>query len=280
MQKFFSDLSQNWQQYLWMAFSILLIWVIAHISVRVVGKIIQKLYMQRAQKLTEEAQRRLNTTSTVLQSIAKYLIWFIAAAGMVGQLGLTSTMGSMLTAAGIGGIALGIGAQSFIKDVVTGIFFVFEDQIAVGDYVTIAGITGTVQEITLRITSVKSFRGEINVIPNGSIGIITNYSREDYFTMIDVDIAYETDIMRAMDCIREEAEAYASGQEHVTGLPQMLGVTALSGNGVTLRMIMRVRPMTQFETERALNLRIKQRFDREGIQIPYKKLILAGAQQT
>lgn len=280
MQKFFSDLQENWQHYLWVVLSVLLIWVVAQIMVRVVRKLIKSSYEKRAEKHSVETQRRLSTTSAITQSIFKYLIWFVAIAGMVGQLGLTSTMGSMLTAAGVGGIALGIGAQSFIKDVVAGIFFISENQMLVGDYVCVADITGTVEEITLRTTSVKSFRGEINIIPNGSINIITNYSRADYLAMIEVDVTYEADAVHAMDCMREEAEAFAREHENVTDQPKVLGVMALSGNGLTLRMVLRVRPMTQFETERALNLRIKQRFDKEGIKIPYNRLVLAGAEKA
>lgn len=278
-QTLWENIQSNWTQYAWNIAGVILIWVLASAAVRIVARLIASSYRKRAAKLSPERQRRVETASTVVQSVSRYLIWFMAAAGIIGQLGLTSTMGSMLAAAGVGGIAIGIGAQSFVKDVVAGLFLVLEDQMAVGDYVLIAGITGTVEEITLRTTVVRGFRGEINVIPNGSIAVLTNYSRADYLALLDINIAYEADLQRAMDCMREEAEAYAKESGNAVEAPEVLGVTALTDSGITLRLVLRVKPMTQWATERALNARIKERYSREGIEIPYQKIVVMGSER-
>lgn len=276
MPTLWENIQEHWTDYAWNIAGVVLIWIIASFAVRITARLIAASYKKRAQVLSPERQRRLETASTMLQSASRYVIWFLAAAGVVGQLGLTSTMSSMLAAAGVGGIALGIGAQSLVKDIVAGLFIVLEDQMAVGDYVQIADVTGTVEEITLRATILKGFRGELSVIPNGGIGVLTNYSRADYLALIDVNVTYESDILRAMDCMREEAEAYAGESDNAVDKPEVLGVTALGGAGVTLRLILRVKPLTQWQTERALLLRIQRRFSKEGVEIPRQTLVSVG----
>ena len=280
MQTLWKNIETNYDTYLWTAAGIALIYIIASFAERVIARLIRASYKKRAKSLGPERQRRLDTASTMLQSASKYVIWFLAIAGVVGQLGLTSTMGSMLTAAGIGGIALGIGAQSLVKDIVAGLFVVLEDQMAVGDYVKIADVTGTVEEVTLRATVLRGFRGELSVIPNGTIGVLTNYSRADYLALVDVNVTYESDMRRAMACMREEAEAFARESGTAVEAPQVLGVTALGGAGITLRMVLRVQPMTHWAAERAMLARIRERFKKEGIEIPRQTLVSVGGAAT
>lgn len=274
LQSTWNDLQANWSGHLWTLISICLVWLAAHVAVRVVRRLIAASYGRRAKKHPPEIQRRLETASSIMQSVSRYVIWFIAIMGMVGELGFTSTVNSMLTAAGIGGIALGIGAQSFIKDVVAGIFFVFEDQMAVGDYITAADISGTVQEITLRTTVIRGYRGEVHVVPNGSIGVLTNLSRAEALAVVDISVAPGTDLPRAMACMREEGEAFGRESEDAVEPPVIAGVNALEPNAVTLRLTQRVRPMARWSAERALKQRIRERFDREGFETPYQRLDL------
>ena len=280
MQGLLETIQANWMQYAGDLLGILLIWVVATVLSRAAAKIITASQHKRATKLAPERQRRAETAATISKSLSRYIIFFLAIAATIGQLGLTSAMSSLLAAAGVGGIAIGIGAQSFIKDVVAGLFLIFEDQMAVGDYVTAAGVTGTVEEITLRATVVRGFRGEINVIPNGSIGVLTNFSRTDYLAMVDVEIDREADITRAERCMREEAEAFAKQSDTAIDAPEVLGVTAIGGEGVTMRMILRVKPMTQWSAERALNRRIKERFEKEGIPLAYRRLLVKTDQDV
>ncbi len=274
MENLLTTIRDNWIAYAWDAFGILLIWVVATVLSKTVSRIITASQRKRASKLAPERQRKAETAATITKSLSRYAIFFLAIAATIGQLGLTSAMSSLLAAAGVGGIALGIGAQSFIKDVVAGLFLIFEDQMSVGDYITAADVTGTVEEITLRTTVVRGFRGEINVIPNGSIGVLTNFSRADYLAMVDVAIDREADIARAERCMREEAEAYAKQSDTALDAPQVLGVTAIGGEGVTMRMILRVKPMAQWSAERALNRRIKERFEKEDIPLAYQRLVI------
>jgi len=270
----FTQIEKNWPIYVEKIIAIILILVLARIASHLIQKLILRLYNRKANSMTENKQKRANTACSIIQSLSKYVVWFFAIVSIIGQLGLSATMNSLLATAGIGGLAIGFGAQSIIKDVFTGLFMIFEDQIAVGDYVQIGDITGFVEEISLRNTVIKGARGELNVIPNGNISIVTNYSREDYLAQVDVSIAYEADVVRAMRLMLEEAEQYAKQTDIVTDKPNMLGVETLGNSGVTLRMRVRVKPLEHWQCERDLNQRIKARFEREGIEIPYQKLVL------
>ncbi len=274
MKGLLDTIQENWVTYAGHALGVLVIWIVATVLSKAVSRIITASQHRRALKLAPERQRKAETAVTITKSLSRYIIFFLAIAATIGQLGLTSAMSSLLAAAGVGGIALGIGAQSFIKDVVAGLFLIFEDQMSVGDYITAADVTGTVEEITLRTTVVRGFRGEINVIPNGSIGVLTNFSRADYLAMVDVAIDREADIARAERCMREEAEAYAKQSDTALDAPEVLGVTAIGGEGVTMRMILRVKPMAQWAAERALNRRIKERFEKEDISLAYQRLVI------
>lgn len=271
MQNLFSNLQANWVSYVWKAAGILLTLLVAQIAIKVVGKLIARAYQKRARGLITAKQRKLETVSTIMQSVSKYAIWFLAVAGVCGQLGLAATMNSMLGAVGIGGLALGFGAQSFIKDVVAGLFLVFEDQASVGDFITAGGITGTVEEITLRTMVIRGARGEVHVIPNGGLGVMTNYSRADYLALVEMPIAKEEDIERARALMLEEADAFAKAEQATP--PEVIGVTALNESGLLLRLGMRQAPGVEHCAQRAaMYLRIKERFISEGIEMPQNKL--------
>lgn len=271
---FFDTIKANWLDYVWIVVSILLTFVTARIALALVARVMRSVTRYRCKNVSPERVKKLETAETLAKSILRYVIYFIAVAITLGQLGLGATMQSMLATAGIGGLAIGIGAQSLIKDVVTGFFMLFEDQLAVGDYVTIGTITGTVEEISLRTTSVRGDRGELNVIPNGSIITMTNFSRGDYTAVVNMDIAYEADVDRALELMLEEAKKYAAAHDFVVSEPTVSGIIAMKATGVTLRTSMKVKQLKHWETERALAAAIKQRFEEEGIELAHTSRIV------
>ena len=151
--------------------------------------------MQNSHRITGDPvkQKRAETAETLMASIIKYVTYFIAAALIASELGFGASVRSLLAAAGIGGIVIGIGAQSLISDIVNGFFFLFEDQFSVGDMIDAGGITGTVESIGLRTTTVRAFTGEVSVIPNGSIRTLTNYSRTNSLAIVDIPVALSAD---------------------------------------------------------------------------------------
>lgn len=257
--------------------NILLAFVLARVLTRLTGRVARRMARRRASRYAQDdtAARRIETGVSIFEGLARYVFYFIAAAISIGELGLTSAMASMLAAAGIGTLAVGIGAQSLIRDITAGFFILFEDILAVGDYVLIAGIEGIVEEVTLRTVTVRGLRGEKNVIPNGAISTITNYSRDDYLAVIELAVAQEADADRALDILYEEALAvYEQMKEEGVQRPQRVGIALVTESGVTLRVTMKAGAMQQWAIARETIRRARLRCAAEGIRAPHNTVLL------
>lgn len=221
--------------------------------------------------------KKSNTLKVLLKSILRYATYFF---GGTTILSLFVPVGSILAAAGIGGLALGFGAQSLVRDVITGFFILFEDQFAVGDYITTAGVSGMVEEMGLRITRLRDFSGELHILPNGEITKVTNHSRGSMAAMVDVGIAYEADLERAMQVLHEVCEEMARDfRDVITEGPSVLGIVKLGESEVLIRLLGKTAPMEQWRIERELRRRVKLALDREGIEIPYPRRVLIARRE-
>ncbi len=246
--------------------SILVIFLIASIVYKISVRLVDKLIAKQKKFKVGLDEKRVKTISIVLKSFLKYTIYFFAFSAVLYQFfGAIS-----LTFASIGGVAIGLGAQNLIKDVVNGFFMVFEDQFSVGDYIHIADKGGVVQSIGLRLTKLKDFNGDVHIIPNGSVGQITNHCRSDMRVLVDVDIAYEEDIDRVTSILEGVCEEFKGNDQIVEG-PKVLGVSALKDSGVTFSIWATTKPMAQWECEREIRKHVKKALDREGVEIPYPK---------
>lgn len=257
--------------------NILLVFFLARVLTKITVRILRRASKRRTQRYAQDdtAVRRLETGMKLFEGIAKYVFYFIAAAISIGELGLTSAMASMLAAAGIGTLAVGIGAQSLIRDVTAGFFMLFEDEIAVGDYVLLAGVEGIVEEVSLRTVTVRGFRGEKNIIPNGEITTITNYSRDDYLAVVELSVAQEADADRALEILYDEAKAvYEQMKDQGVQPPERVGITAVGERGVTLRVTMKASAMQQWAIARETIRRARLRFAAEGIRTPHDTVLL------
>lgn len=270
-------LAENGLAFVSTVLDIVITFALAWLIVALVQRAARSLVSRRASGLEEMKARRLTTAVTLITHAVKYVAYFIAIAIAVGELGYAGAMNSMLAAAGIGSLAVGIGAQSIIKDVTAGLTLLFEDQLAVGDYISAAGVTGTVEAITLRATTVRCYGGEVSVIPNGSITVLTNYSRTDSLAIVEFPIAYEADAERALALMREEAEAYhAQLGDIAVEKPEVVGAVQLSGGEMVLRAVQRVKPLEHWAVQRELTQRIAARFVQEGIALPRTRVQMAG----
>ena len=193
------------------------------------------------------------------------MVYFVAILVILPEFGIRTE--SIIATAGIGGLALGFGAQSLVKDVISGFFILFEDQYAVGDFVSIDNITGTVEEIGLRITKIRGFKGDLNIIPNGQVEKVTNYTRGNALAIVDVNIAYRSDIEKATHVMQKVADRYKSENDDIVEPPNVLGVVNFASNGINIRLVARTLPMKHWGVERELRKRIKQAFDNEGIEL-------------
>ena len=274
IESFWPDVTNYVPAFVLVAINLVVIFAVARILIVVVRHSILTLTRLRSKNVDQAKQKRMETANSIIISLSKYVIYFLAIAIAIGELGLTSAMNSMLAAAGVGGLVLSIGAQSLVKDMATGVFMLFEDQVEVGDYVTIGDVSGTVSSIALRTITVKGYRGELHMIPNGDIGTITNYSRADYLAVVDVNIAYEADIAEASRLLMEIGAEYAAKSDGKAWDPSVPGVIELGGSGVKLRLVVNVKPLEHWAAERELSQRIKERFEREGVEIPYNKVVV------
>lgn len=250
---------------------ILLIFLLARICVALTGKLLRSISARYKKRLGDDdhAFRRTETALTLINGLAKYVFYFIAIALAIGELGLGSAMASMLAAAGIGTLAIGLGAQSIISDVAAGLFIIFEDQIAVGDYVILAGVEGYVDEVSLRTITIRGFNGERHIIPNGQIKEVTNFSRTDYIAFFDMEVSRDADADRALDIMMEEAERiYQTSDDPAKKPPERLGIAAMAGNSMTLRIIIHCSAIKQWATLRAVRYACNRRFHEEGITAP------------
>lgn len=216
--------------------------------------------------------RKAKTVGAILKSILRYSVYFFGIFTIISiispKIGLTS-----LTFAGIGGVAVGFGAQSLIKDIINGFFILFEDQFTVGDYINIDDKGGIVESLELRVTKIRDFNGDLHIIPNGLITKVTNHSRGNIRIMVDVDIAYDEDIDKAIKVISDLCEKFKEeNKEYVTEGPSVLGVSAFKEGGVTIRAAGKTKPMKQWDTEMKLRKEIREALKGAGISINYPKV--------
>lgn len=213
--------------------------------------------------------KRHQTLITILKSLVRYTIYFVGGMAVLEKLGIPT--GSLLATAGIGGLAVGFGAQNLVRDVITGFFLLLEGQYSVGDYIQVAGVSGIVEEMGIRVTKIRDFGGQLHIVPNGRIEQVTNYMGSAMRVMFDVGVAYEEDIEEVIAVLEE---LFAELKEQIPALvegPVVLGVNELSDSAVVIRVLARTVPMEQWATERQIRKAIKQRFDERGIEIPYPR---------
>lgn len=259
----------------------------AMITVRIARAAITKTFTMRVSltdKLqaggykTYNADRRYRTVLRLLKSIVGYVVYFIAGVACLSVVGINIT--GLIAGAGVVGLAIGFGAQSLVKDVITGFFIIFEDQFGVGDYIRLTNIEGTVLEIGLRTTKIKGAGGEINIVPNGSITEVINYSINNSTAIIDVSVAYSSDINKAEELIIDYLRTLPQKDENIVGEPTLLGVQSVVGAEVVLRISVETLPMQHFGISRMIRRDVKEIFDANGIDIPYPKMMVYEREAT
>ena len=173
--------------------------------------------------------------------------------------------------------ALGFGAQTFVKDLISGFFILAEDQYHVGDTVTIADTTGTVEDVQLRVTVLRDFEGNVHYVPNGEIAVASNFTSRYAQPVIDMSVSYDTDLDRALAIMADEMSEMASDPEWagtIEGEPEVLGVQRLDDSAVILRLRLTTVASERWAVRRQAMLRLKKRFDAEGITIPFPQLTI------
>jgi len=211
--------------------------------------------------MSVRAAARAQTLGLVLRSIATTVIWTIAVIMILGELGVA--LGPLIAGAGIAGVALGFGAQSLVKDFLSGIFMLIEDQYGVGDLIDTGVATGTVEDITLRTTQVRDTSGTIWYIPNGTILRVGNMSQDWARAVLDVEVTADTDLARALGAVKAVADELWEDRDwspRILEEPDVLGVERIGPTGITLRTLVKTRPAEQFKVMRELRRRVCDAF--------------------
>jgi small conductance mechanosensitive channel len=249
-----------------------MIWVLTWLGIRLVGLVARRIEQAVDDgddtRLTE-AEQRGRTISQLLRSVGK--VFFLAVALLL-SLNAFVNIGPLLGAAGILGLAVSFGAQSLVKDVISGFFYLIEGQFAVGDVIEIAGKSGVVERMTLRVVMLRDVHGALHIIPNGQISTVSNMTRSWSRAVVDVGVAYGTEVDKALEIFRDEAERLAADplwRGELDGAPEVVGVNDLGDSQVTIRTLFRTLPGKQWGVGREFRRRIKNRLDYEGIEIPF-----------
>ncbi len=260
-----------WLSVIWVVIQIVLIWLISRLIVKVSWNIINRFINKKPNAKFPVDERRTKTLGILIHNILKYTIYFFAILMILDKLNFN--LGPLLAGAGVVGLAIGFGAQNLVKDIITGFFIVFEDQFAVGDYISVNDYTGTVEELGLRITKIRKWTGELYIIPNGNITEVTNYSTHNSIAVIDVGVAYEEDIKHVTEVLEAILKESAIMIKEIVQPPEVLGVQDLAASDVVIRVIAETKPMEHYAVARRLRAMIKNGFDKEGIEIPYPRLV-------
>ncbi|WP_322796734.1 mechanosensitive ion channel family protein [Tepidiforma sp.] len=239
---------------------------------RVLGRVVLGASLRAAKVRAEDpevVERRVNTLMSTLGWLFNIFLALLGAAIVLDQLGVQ--VSALIAGVGVAGLAIGLAAQTLIKDVINGLFILVEGQYAVGDVVQVAGVSGQVIEITPRRTVLRDLNGHVHIIPNSAITVATNMTQGFARINLNVLVAYEEDLSRVIPIVNEECERLAADRpEDVLSTPQVVRVDRLADDGVELKVVGDVKAFKQWELAGELRRRLKDRFDREGIEIPYR----------
>ena len=270
---------------IWIATSglkILIIFILAFVASRFLG-IATRYLTTRIKRLNNvdnsELDKRTATISNVVHNAGLAVIVITALLMILHELTIDVT--PMLASVGIVGLALGLGAQTLVQDIIGGIIILVEGQFQVGDMVELQGKTGMVEDMTLRVTSVRDFQGDLHIIPNGEIRLVTNKGREWSRAIVDVNIFHEEDIAQAVGAL-EEIGRWAYENEEVRRVlleqPTVLGVEAVEDGKIRLRLVVKTIATEQWGVQRRLRRRVQETFTQHGIRLalPRREIMMVG----
>lgn len=236
-----------------------------------IPKFIRRLISRRmAGEPDTEIKKRIDTLSSILVTIMGVIILIIAILTILPEFGVNIT--TLIAAIGVGGLAIAFAAQNLVRDFITGFFILFEDQYRIGDVVTIAGITGTVEEVGLRRTVLRDIDAKVHSVPNGKVEVSTNYTKKYSRVNLNISVGYGENLDKVIDTINRTCQEMAEDpkwKEDFISTPAVLRVDNLGDSGIDIKILGDTQPARQWAIMGELRLRIKKTFDSEGIEIPW-----------
>jgi small-conductance mechanosensitive channel len=213
---------------------------------------------------------RVYTLTHIVRDVARIVILFVGITMILSEVGID--LKPLLAAAGLGGLAIGFGAQSLVKDLISGFFILWENAIRVGDVVEVAGVAGLVEEIELRTIKLRDQSGSLHVVPNGVIDKVKNLTKDYAYYLFDIGVAYRENVDAVMGVLQEIAEDLRRDSRFADDILEpleMLGVDQFKDSAVMIKCRIKTEPLKQWRVGREMNRRIKNTFDAKGIEIPF-----------
>jgi small conductance mechanosensitive channel len=245
---------------------------------RIVGLMMAR---RRGDETTFELEKRAATFGGIIRKTLGIAIWVVAVGMALREIGFD--IAPILAGAGVVGLAVGFGAQNLVRDVITGLFMLVENQISVNDVVIINGTGGLVEEVNLRTTVLRSVDGTVHIFPNGAITSLSNMTHKYSYYVFDLGVAYKEDTDRVVSVLREIAEEMRQEDAYRSLILEpldVLGVDKFADSAVVIKARIKTQPTKQWEVGREMNRRIKKRFDQEGIEIPFPHRSLYFGQEN
>jgi len=230
------------------------------------------MILKKASSKEGPSKKRMQTIFKLVNSITKYLVYVVALLIILAFWGVNVL--PALAGLGIMGLVIGLGAQSLIKDFISGFFIIFEHHFDVGDIVEINGYKGEVIDIGLKTTKLKNWKQDIKIISNGSIDSLMNYSASPSVAIIDFGIAYGENIQNVIDILNAELPKFQEVYPDITDVPMVLGVYELANSSVNLRVMVKTRTEKHYAIERAIRQKIKEILDANNIEIPFPQVVV------
>jgi moderate conductance mechanosensitive channel len=255
--KYFKE--ETWLYVTETVIKIILVLVLSKVIIKIGKKMLRNVFLMRARSPLRVNERRESTLLKLLENIITYVIYFVSTMMILEYCGIP--VKGLLAGAGILGLAVGFGAQSLVKDIISGFFVIFEDQFSVGDYIKINPFEGEVLEIGLRTTKLKSKTGELHVIPNGSIIQVTNYSILNSVSIVDVAIANDQKSELAEKLIQQQLSGLEMKIEDIVTSPVLKGIETHSPEELVLRIVTETKPMKEEEVSRLIRKEVKTILD-------------------
>ncbi|MBD3375574.1 mechanosensitive ion channel [candidate division KSB1 bacterium] len=262
--------------------AIILILILMLVAVKASKLLAERLFKRAAENRDEEYKKRADTLSSVIGYVLRITIFIVGLMLILGELGIE--VGPIIAAAGIIGLAVGFGAQSLVKDVISGFFILLQDQIRVGDVVQIAGKGGLVEHVNLKMTILRDLAGNVHYVPNGTIDVVTNMTKDYSRFVFNIGVAYREDVDEVMKVITEIDESLRNdpdfGDDILEPL-EILGVDEFADSAVIIKARTKTKPIKQWRIGREFNRRMKKVFDEKNIEIPFPHVTLyAGEDKT
>lgn len=254
---------------------IVAILVVSYLVIFIGKRLITRILTLKVKTPLNQNERRKQTIIKLLHSTLSYLVYFSAMIAILSAVKIN--IGGLLAGAGIAGLAIGFGAQSLVKDIITGFFIILEDQFGVGDYIklnTTSAAEGTVIEIGLRTTKILGYTGEQYIIPNGQITDVINFSVNNSKAVVDLQVGIGADVEKIESLVKPYLQTLPAKFEELIDIPVFVGVQNVVGIEKTIRVVAETKPYQHFAVARAIRKDITNILEKNGIPLAYQKMMM------